>query len=279
MRLGINVAAPDTIGEDIPKGVELIHAPETWPITKGKDARIGLLSTGIYTPHEDLNVVESVSFSTVEPDPQDFNGHGTNMAGLIAARGNGRGIVGVAPEASLVSVKVLSSSGSGTLEDIARALTWCLSAKLDVIVLDFGGGGLCDPKMQGLIGSLTKMGSVVVCGQAEINDYPITPGSCGSVISVAARPSKWSPDKADLRSWAGRMKTTEAGGGYSWQFFSMQAVALVAGAVALVKGVASNMNVDDVRKLLSRTSDDVDPGHYPYRQVNVFRAINEIIRP
>lgn len=279
MRLGINVTAPDAAGEEIPKGVELIHAPETWEITKGKDARVGLLSTGIYTPHEDLNVVESVSFSTTEPDPQPRHPNGTNMAGLIAARQNGRGIVGVAPDASLISVKVLDASGSGSPDDIARGLTWCLSAKLDVVVLDFGGGGTCDPKIQGLIESLANAGSIVVSGQAEINGQPIMPGSCRGVISAAAQPSSWSTDKADLRSWAGRMKTTEIGGGYSYSSFSMQSVALVAGAVALVKGVASNMNVDDVRKLLVRTSDDVNPGYHPYRQVNVFRAINEIIRP
>lgn len=279
MRLGINVPAPDDIGEEIPKGVELIHAPETWSITKGKDARVGLLSTGIYTPHEDLNVVESVSFATDEPDPPPRNPHGTNMAGLIAARQNDRGIVGVAPDALLISVKVLDSSGSGSIDDIARGLTWCLSAKMDVIVLDFGHLGPCDPTLQPLLRSLANAGSIVVCGEAESHGRPIMPGSCDSVISVAAQPSKWSDDTADLRSWAGRMKTTEMGGGYSYGSFSMQAVALVAGAVALVKGVASNMNVDDVRKLLVRTSDDVNPGYYPYRQVNVFRAINEIIRP
>ena len=275
MKVGINVPALKDQEEEIPKGVEIIKAPEAWAHTRGAGARVAVLSTGIYTPHEDLAVVKQVSFAAEDPDPQDKNGAGTNCAGLVAARRNSKGIIGVAPEASLVSVKVLSPDG--TAEDIYRALDWCVSAKLDVVMLPFGGAGPCAPEFEDRLLVLAQGGSIVLCGPRGANDgQPIFPGCCKSIISVGSPPNEWHSDDADLYCWAGRMKTTAVGGGWEYWNASASSLCLVAGAVALIKSLKPTMTLNKIRELLRTTSDDAGSTTFPYRQVNAYAAVQDV---
>ncbi len=69
---------------------------------------------------------------TQKPDPLDDNGHGTHVAGTIAAAQDGSGVVGVAPQADIYSIKVLDSCGSGQLSKIVQAINWVLNAKKEI---------------------------------------------------------------------------------------------------------------------------------------------------
>ncbi|PHJ37530.1 peptidase S8 [Desulforamulus profundi] len=68
----------------------------------------------------------------------DDNGHGTHVAGIIAAANIGRGIVGVAPEAELYAVKVLDQWGEGTILNAINAIDWCLKNRIHVANMSFG---------------------------------------------------------------------------------------------------------------------------------------------
>lgn len=94
------------------------------------DVDVAVVDTGIDPKHPDLNVVESVSF--VRGGSGDPNGHGTHVAGIIAARDNGDGVVGVAPGARLWSVRVLDKKGFGSWSDIIDGLDW-IAARADQI--------------------------------------------------------------------------------------------------------------------------------------------------
>lgn len=94
------------------------------------DVDVAVVDTGIDPKHPDLNVVESVSF--VRGGSGDPNGHGTHVAGIIAARDNGIGVVGVAPAARLWSVRVLDKKGFGSWSDIIDGLDW-IAARADQI--------------------------------------------------------------------------------------------------------------------------------------------------
>ena len=65
----------------------------------------------------------------------DDNGHGTHVAGIIAAQNNGIGTVGVAPDAGIYAVKVLDKNGEGNQSDVAKGVEWAIGQKLDIVNL------------------------------------------------------------------------------------------------------------------------------------------------
>ena len=113
-----------------------IELDETWGVkhigsgtvhdggNKGTGVKVGILDSGIDYTHEDLdaNYQGGYDFVNNDADPMDDNGHGTHVAGTVAAEDNDVGVVGVAPEASLYALKVLSASGGGSWSDIIAAL-------------------------------------------------------------------------------------------------------------------------------------------------------------
>ena len=101
----------------------------------GKGVRIGILDTGVRLDHPDLHLSGSVSFVHGTKSPNDDNGHGTHVAGIIAAQNNGIGSVGVAPEAQIYAVKVLDSYGEGNQSDVVKGIDWAINQNLDIINL------------------------------------------------------------------------------------------------------------------------------------------------
>ena len=108
-----------------------IHTPEAHAITGGSPAvLVGDIDTGIDFSHPDLqpniDVANSANCVSGAPVPgvaaQDDNGHGTNVAGIIGARDQGAGVVGVTPGTKLYAVKVLDRSGNGTLSQILKEI-------------------------------------------------------------------------------------------------------------------------------------------------------------
>jgi len=126
------------LGEALPWGVYRVRAPCGWdnngdlivdPGTKastGAGACVAVLDTGIDTDHPDLvgKVIGGRSFVSYTTDYDDDDGHGTHVAGVIAALDNDIGVIGVAPDATLLAVKVLDNNGTGYPEDIADGLRW-----------------------------------------------------------------------------------------------------------------------------------------------------------
>src|SRR5688572_4211525 len=127
-------------------GVNKINAEVVWggaegattvlPGQGGAGARVAVLDTGIDCGHEDLagGCINGEDFTTMfGGDPFDDHGHGTNVAGIIGARANGVGTIGVAPEATLYAVKVLDANGSGALSWVAAGIDWAVANGIQVI--------------------------------------------------------------------------------------------------------------------------------------------------
>jgi len=129
-------------------GLAQIGAPTAWATTTGSGVRVGIVDTGVDLTHEDLagKVVESTSCVGAAGDPakcqgsaQDDQGHGTHVAGIIAAtRDNNLGISGVAPDAQLVVAKALSAQGAGTIADITAGIKWVVDHGARVVNLSLG---------------------------------------------------------------------------------------------------------------------------------------------
>lgn len=114
---------------EIPYGVLQINAPEIWKRgEKGAGTVVAVLDTGIDTTHPDLadRIIGGRNFTSEgsRDNIEDLNGHGTHVAGTIAAVEDGSGVVGVAPESKLLICKVLDRHGSGGYKGITDAIKW-----------------------------------------------------------------------------------------------------------------------------------------------------------
>jgi subtilisin family serine protease len=117
-------------GETEPVGIRRIGAATTTTVHTSSGVNIAELDTGIDLTNPDLNAVSGANCIKSGAPAQDDNGHGTNVAGIMAAKDQGvvhttpAGVVGVAPGTRLYAVKVLNRSGTGTLSEILCGINW-----------------------------------------------------------------------------------------------------------------------------------------------------------
>jgi len=121
-------------------GIELVGVPNFWKYTKGRGIKVAVLDTGIAYKHPDLEgaILDMKDFTNSRSGASDMNGHGTHCAGIIVARDNSTGIVGVAPEAELLIGKVLDDNGSGSEEMVASGIEWAIESGADIISMSLG---------------------------------------------------------------------------------------------------------------------------------------------
>ncbi len=131
---------PPKLPEKLPWGIQRIYADLVWEVTTGSMAKVAILDTGIDLDHPDLwrNIKGGINTLRPRKSANDDNGHGTHLAGTIAAIDNNFGVIGVGPEIYLYAVKVLDKKGEGWLSDLIDALDWCIDNKIQVINMSFG---------------------------------------------------------------------------------------------------------------------------------------------
>jgi len=129
-----------------PWGVASVHAPSVWFLTRGEGVRVGIIDTGIDLRHPDLQAAYRGGYDFVHndavPDEEAEGsalGHGTRMAGILAASDNGFGVVGAAPGVSLYVLKIFPKTGGASTSNVIRAVEWAIAQKLDVVNCSFGG--------------------------------------------------------------------------------------------------------------------------------------------
>ncbi|NOU79737.1 S8 family serine peptidase [Paenibacillus sp. LMG 31459] len=140
-RIQVHSVAPDKSGSAMmPWGVKSIHAPQAWSKSTGVHVKIGVIDTGVDFRHPDLkhSLASGVNLLNRGMMPLDDNGHGTHIAGTLAAAGGTRGMMGVAPRALIYPVKAFDHSGSAYVSDIVLGIDWCVQNKIDIINMSFG---------------------------------------------------------------------------------------------------------------------------------------------
>ena len=189
--------------QPVPWGVERINADDAWPVASGLAVKVAILDSGIDIDHPDLddNLAGCVNFIYSWRNCNDDNGHGTHVAGIIAAENNSFGVVGVAPQARIYALKVLDRRGNGYLSDIIEALDWAIVNKMDVINMSLGTGTNV-VSFQEAIERAAATGIVQVAaagnsGPAE--NTVIYPARYSEVIAVAATDSQ-----NNVPSWSSR---------------------------------------------------------------------------
>ena len=182
--------------------VPLIHASDVWQLqdsngnnVTGEGVFVAVLDTGVDYMHPDLGggfgpeykVVGGFDFANNDSDPMDDNGHGTYVAGIVAANGN---LKGVAPDANLLAYKVLDTDGSGSESDVIAGIERAIKDGADIMSMSFGflSASVYDPLTWAIDYAIVH-GVIVVA--AAGNDGPDfesinSPASHEKVIAVGA---------------------------------------------------------------------------------------------
>ncbi len=172
----------------IPWGVKSVNAPSIWAKTTGKGIKIAILDSGIDFQHTDLGSNIKQGYNAIEPNtlPNDDYGHGTLVAGIIAAKNNSVGVVGVAPDAEIYPVKVLDKYGEGDISDVARGIDWCIANKIQIINMSFA---IEDdkPLLRSSIQNAIDAGIIIVASASNTFGGKVGyPASYEQVISVTS---------------------------------------------------------------------------------------------
>lgn len=251
--------------ERLPWGVDRIDADLVWPGgNTGAGVKVAVIDTGIDLKHLDLLVAGGINTINPLKSADDDNGHGTHVAGIIAALDNDIGVIGVAPGASLYAVKVLSRTGSGWWSDVIEGLEWSINNQMQVVNMSFGASS-APTTVHDAIKLASGAGIVLVA--AAGNSGPgantvIFPAAYPEVIAVAATDSTDAVasfssrgPQVELAAPGVSIYSTYKGNSYATLSGTSMASPHGAGAAALV--IASGQA--GVRALLQTTADDLPP--------------------
>ena len=237
-----------------------VRVPKAWDLEKGiYTTVVAVVDTGVQLTHPDLRdrLVPGHDFVTPDNRPNDDNGHGTSVAGIVVAAANGIGIAGMCNRCRVMPVKALDANGIGYWSVAAQAIVWAADHHADVINLSFGGptGG---STLQNAINYARSKGAVVIGAAGNFStNAPFYPAAMPGVVSVAAT------DPMDLRysfsnystSWVdlaapGCTWATKRGGDYGGFCGTSAATPIVSGIAALVESSKPGMTRTQVESIL-----------------------------
>lgn len=290
--------------QSTPWGITRVGAPIVWSASRGAGVNVAIIDTGIDPSHPDLSVKGGVNFvfNRGKLDPAkwaDDNGHGTHVAGIVAAMDNSIGVVGVAPGANLYAVKVLNKSGTGYMSDVIAGIDWAVTHGMRVANMSLGSsaGTLA---LETAVNNAYSLGLVLVAAAGNSGDCDLLTDNVGypakydAVIAVAATASDdsrpcWSSDgpKVELSAPGVGILSTYIGGGYATLSGTSMATPHITGAVALLLASTvqtaydANANLiwdpDEVRAALNAAVTDLGglgrDNYFGYGLIDVVKAL------
>lgn len=254
---------PVTRERGIPWGVGQIRAPQAWSTTTGHRVKVGVIDTGVDFGHPDLkhSLARGINLLNRGALPYDDNGHGTHIAGTIAAANQLRGMIGVAPRSTVYPVKAFDQNGSAFVSDIILGIDWCVRNRIDIINMSFG----MKTRSKSLLSAVTSAynaGVIIVAssgndGKRKSIDYP---ARYSQTISVAAtnrlrRVAPFSNRGAYIDIFAPGDKILSAWlrGKYNEMSGTSMATSHVSGAVALLLAHRPGLSPSEIKAILKRS--------------------------
>lgn len=284
---------PFPLLQPTPANIITVKAPKAWARGfRGQGIKVAVIDTGI-AAHPDLVISGGACFVPGVVPFDDDNGHGTHCAGIIGARNNGIGVVGVAPRCSLYAVKVLKHNpltgrASGNTSWIIAGMTWALQNGMHVVSMSLGGKSCPMVAYTNAIAQLNAAGITVVCAAGNSFNDPVTPtdpefkcvnspansvgalaigavDNNGNIASFSSRGTGCCQQGANPVSLVApgvSINSTVLGGLYGVKSGTSMACPHVAGAAALVKQRFPAFTPAQVRAKLMNTASDLGvPGN------------------
>lgn len=274
-------------------GLFRIGAPFVWPLVDFAEhsALVAVLDSGVDQHPDITTLVQGYDFIDEDEDPDDENGHGTRMAGVIG--GNG-GMLGVTPGAKILPVRVLDKYGTGSTSSVTRGIVYAIEQHADIINMSIAGKGYSQA-MEEAVALAISRGIVVIAASGNHSDtVPWYPAAYSGAIAVAATDKNnndriaWFSNGGSWISVAApgvEIYTTGLNGEYSESTGTSPAAAFVSGAAALLLHITRDPY--QIRDLLERTAKDIETSGWDtyagWGRVDVAAAVesykNIVLRP
>ncbi len=229
----------ETLGEVIDYGIKLSGAPIEWKETMGEGINVGIIDTGIDSRHPDLasRIKKTVSFCDGSSSCYDDNGHGTHVAGIIAAAKNNFGIIGAAPMANLYIAKAFDKNGRSSDEAVAGSIDWMIANNVNIINMSFTSGYFSEKYYNAVKAAYNKNISIISAAGngADFGGYP---ARFKETISVAAAdingkiPS--AAGRADISAAGYEILSCYPGGGFARLSGTSMAAPVISGCSAIL---------------------------------------------
>jgi minor extracellular serine protease Vpr len=297
------------------ESVPLINAPAVWQskdengvLLEGEGVTVAIIDTGIDYTHPDLGgclgegckVVAGWDFVNNDDDPMDGGGHGTHVAGIVAAESENYS--GVAPKAKLYAIKVLSDEGWGTDTDIIAGIEYAVDPDgdpltddaVDIINMSLGGGGEPDSPLSVATDAAVDAGVIVVVAAGNDGSYGAinntSPANAVKAITVASSTksdqlSGFSSKALLEENVAMKPEITAPGSDINAPYLSHELSSLsgtsmasphVAGAIALLKQAKPSLTAQQAKELLSASAIDLglDPLAQGLGRIDILAALD-----
>jgi len=273
-------------------GIKKLQCEQAWDITKGENIVIAIIDTGVDYNHPDLaaNMWKSASgkmgydFSDNDSDPKDYHGHGTHTAGTAAAVGNNAiGVVGVAPKAKIMAVKIFPNAMDSVC---AQALKYAVDNGAKILSNSWGPTGRrpSNPAVEEAIDYVNSKGGVVVFAAGNSNDDVAfySPSNYAGVISVGA--TDQNDARANFSNFGPKVNVAAPGVGIlsaemnTTGYVTMSGTSMscphVAGLAALVASKKPNANFAEIRDIIKNNVDGIAPDKpIGTGRVNAFKSV------
>jgi subtilisin family serine protease len=265
-----------------------IQSPQAWNVTTGSPSVVvAIIDTGVHATHPDLasNMVPGWNFVKSNSDTSDVLGHGTAVAGVIAAAGNnGIGVAGVSWQSRMMPLVVVDENDLAAYSNIAEAIQYAADRGVRLINISIGGGAQ-SPTLQSAVDYAWSKGALIFASAMNNGaSDPYYPAACNHVMAVSATDSSdHLASFSNYGNWiaisapGAGILTTANGGGYAYWFGTSFSSPIVAGVAALSLAVNPSLTNAELLTILEKSADDIGPPGYGasfgWGRVNAFKAV------
>jgi thermitase len=279
----------DVLYQSYQWNLPMIHTDTAWRETTGNpNVIIAVVDTGVDRNHPEFQgqLVPGYNVIDQNDNPQDDNGHGTHVAGIIAARTNNvEGIAGIDWNSKIMPVKTMGADGSGSVFDIADGIVWAVDHGANVINLSLGEYEDSSYLHDAIRYAKDKNVLVVAAMGNDNTNRPSYPAAYPEVLAVCATDENG--NRADFSNYGPNAGISAPGVSIASTYPDHRYAALsgtsmasphISGVAGLIRAINPKLSADQVRDILQRTATDVgSPGKDPYfgaGLVNVQAAID-----
>lgn len=249
-------------------GIARIAAPTAWDVTQGSGVVVAVVDTGVELNHPDLvgrlDTANDYDFVNFDSNASDDNGHGTHVAGTVAANTNNTiGVTGVAGQATVLPVKVLNAKGEGSTSSVADGIVWAADKGAKVINLSLASPSTSDALNTAVQYAVNK-DVVVVAATGNEGGAVSYPARLANVIGVGSTTtsdvrssfSNFGPE-VDVTAPGSGIYSTTLLGTYGAADGTSMAAPHAAGVVALIRAKNPSWTRTQVEQQLTTTAVDL----------------------
>lgn len=280
------------VGSEKQWHLDKLNLGQAWAYTKGKGATVAVIDTGVDVDHyefkkclkEAVTVIPEEEYNGIKYNPyykgpKDYVGHGTHVIGIIAARNDKKGVVGIAPDCKIISIKALENGG-GSFSNVVRGINCAIEKKVNVINMSLGSKGLEDENLKTAIKNAIDNNITVVCAAGNKSyEIPSYPAAYDEAIAVSAVYLKDDGEMKfdnvfsksnygayiDIAAPGGEIYSTYLDGGFDTLHGTSMACPMVSGSIALLYAMDKDMTVAKAKELLYEYAVDMGlPGWDKY---------------